>query len=163
MTRWEARDRTIRAAGDPIPGVMGIVNITPDSFSDGGRSLSAAAAAEHARGLIQQGADLLDLGAESTRPGSDPVPLEEELRRLLPVLEASGIGDCRPPLDRHVQGPGRRACPGQRRLDHQRRHRATRRPRHGPRRGGLGRWQSCSCTCLALPGPCKTIRVTTMS
>ena len=90
MTRWEARDRTIRAAGDPIPGVMGIVNITPDSFSDGGRSLSAAAAAEHARGLIQQGADLLDLGAESTRPGSDPVPLEEELRRLLPVLEHLG-------------------------------------------------------------------------
>lgn len=90
MTRWEARDRTIRAAGDPIPGVMGIVNITPDSFSDGGRSLSAAAAAEHARGLIQQGADLLDLGAESTRPGSDPVPLEEELRRLLPVLEDLG-------------------------------------------------------------------------
>jgi len=92
MTRWEARDRTIRAAGDPIPGIMGIVNITPDSFSDGGRSLSAAAAAEHARGLIQQGADLLDLGAESTRPGSDPVPLEEELRRLLPVLEDLGSG-----------------------------------------------------------------------
>src|SRR5208337_2869298 len=90
MIRWEARDRTIRAVGDPIPGVMGIVNITPDSFSDGGRSLSAAAAAEHARGLIQQGADLLDLGAESTRPGSDPVPLEEELRRLLPVLEDLG-------------------------------------------------------------------------
>ena len=92
MTRWEARDRTIRVAGDPIPGVMGIVNITPDSFSDGGRSLSLSlsAAAEHARGLIRQGADLLDLGAESTRPGSDPVPLEEELRRLLPVLEHLG-------------------------------------------------------------------------
>jgi len=92
MTRWEARDRTIRAAGDPIPAVMGIVNITPDSFSDGGRSLSLSlsAAAEHARGLIRQGADLLDLGAESTRPGSDPVPLEEELRRLLPVLEHLG-------------------------------------------------------------------------
>ena len=123
MTRWEARDRTIRAADDAIPGVMGIVNITPDSFSDGGRSLSASAAAEHARGLIQQGADLLDLGAESTRPGSDPVPLEEELRRLLPVLEHLGSDDCRPPLDRHVQGPGRRACPGPGRLDHQRRHR----------------------------------------
>ncbi len=88
MTRWEARDRTIRTAGDPTPGVMGIVNITPDSFSDGGRSLSAAA--EHARALIQQGADLLDLGAESTRPGSDPVPVEEELSRLLPVLEHLG-------------------------------------------------------------------------
>src|SRR5271157_840994 len=83
MTRWEARDRTIRAAGDAIPGVMGIVNITPDSFSDGGRSLSAAAAAEHARALIH-------LGAESTRPGSDPVSVEEELSRLLPVLEHLG-------------------------------------------------------------------------
>ena len=90
MIRWEARERTIRAADDAVPGVMGIVNITPDSFSDGGRSRSAAAAAEHARGLIQQGADLLDLGAESTRPGSAPVSLEEELRRLLPVLEHLG-------------------------------------------------------------------------
>jgi dihydropteroate synthase len=90
MIRWEARDRTILAADDAVPGVMGIVNITPDSFSDGGRSLSAAAAAEHAQSLIQQGADLLDLGAESTRPGSDPVPLEEELRRLLPVLDQLG-------------------------------------------------------------------------
>ncbi len=90
MIRWEARDRTIRAAGDPIPGVMGIVNITPDSFSDGGRSFSSAAAAEHARGLVQQGASLLDLGAESTRPGADPVPVEEELSRLLPVLEHLG-------------------------------------------------------------------------
>ena len=88
--RWEARDRTIRVAGDSIPGVMGIVNITPDSFSGGGQSISAAAAVEHARSLIQQGADLLDLGAESTRPGSDPVPVEEELSRLLPVLEQLG-------------------------------------------------------------------------
>jgi len=90
MTRWDARDRTILAAGDPIPRVMGIVNITPDSFSDGGRSFSPAAAAETARSLIQQGADLLDIGGESTRPGSDPVPLEEELRRLLPVVEQLG-------------------------------------------------------------------------
>jgi dihydropteroate synthase len=90
MIRWEARDRTIRAVDDTVPGVMGIVNITPDSFSDGGRSLSAAATAKHAQSLIQQGADLLDLGAESTRPGSNPVPLEEELRRLLPVLEHLG-------------------------------------------------------------------------
>jgi dihydropteroate synthase len=90
MTRWEARDRPILAAGDPIPRVMGIVNITPDSFSDGGRSFSPAAAAETARSLIKQGADLLDIGGESTRPGSDPVPLEEELRRLLPVVEQLG-------------------------------------------------------------------------
>ncbi len=90
MIRWEARDRTIRVAEDAVPSVMGIVNITPDSFSDGGCSHSAAAAAEHAKSLVQQGADLLDLGAESTRPGSSPVDLEVELGRLLPVLEHLG-------------------------------------------------------------------------
>ncbi len=88
MTRWQARDRTIQEAADPSPKIMGIVNITPDSFSDGGRSLQAAA--EHARDLAHQGADLLDLGAESTRPGSVPVPVDEELSRLLPVLEQVG-------------------------------------------------------------------------
>ncbi len=87
MVRWEARDNTLRAADETVPSIMGIVNITPDSFSDGGRALTDFAAAEHARSLIQQGADLLDLGAESTRPGSEPVDLEEELRRLLPVVE----------------------------------------------------------------------------
>jgi len=70
------------------PRLMGIVNLTPDSFSDGGRFLEVEAALEHARRLLAEGADLLDLGAESTRPGAEPVPLEEERRRLLPVLEA---------------------------------------------------------------------------
>jgi dihydropteroate synthase len=90
MTRWEAGDRTLWTADDTIPGVMGIVNITPDSFSEGGLALSAAATAEYALSLIRQGADLLDLGAESTRPGSDPVPVEVQLSRLLPVLEHLG-------------------------------------------------------------------------
>jgi dihydropteroate synthase len=67
--------------------LMGIVNITPDSFSDGGRFLEASAACEHALKLQAEGADLLDFGAESTRPGSDPVPISEQLRRLLPVFE----------------------------------------------------------------------------
>ncbi len=70
------------------PRLMGIVNLTPDSFSDGGRFLAVEAALAHARRLVEEGADLLDLGAESTRPGADPVPLEEERRRLFPVLEA---------------------------------------------------------------------------
>lgn len=70
------------------PLVMGIVNITPDSFSDGGRFFTAERAIAQARKLIDEGADLLDLGAESTRPGAAPVSADEELGRLLPVLEA---------------------------------------------------------------------------
>lgn len=69
------------------PKVMGIVNVTPDSFSDGGRYVSTQAAIKHAIKLVQDGADILDIGAESTRPGSPVVPLEEELKRLLPVLD----------------------------------------------------------------------------
>ena len=75
-------------AGRPWPLVMGIVNITPDSFFDGGRHASTAAAVGHARRLIEEGADLIDLGGESTRPGAGPVPPEEEMARVLPVLEA---------------------------------------------------------------------------
>lgn len=67
---------------------MGIVNLTPDSFSDGGRYLDVRAAVAHSEALIDEGADLLDLGAESSRPGALPVGLDEELDRLLPVLEA---------------------------------------------------------------------------
>jgi dihydropteroate synthase len=67
--------------------IMGILNITPDSFYDGGRYLEPPAALDQAHRLIEEGADILDLGAESTRPGSLPVPAEEQLRRLLPVLK----------------------------------------------------------------------------
>jgi dihydropteroate synthase len=67
--------------------VMGIVNVTPDSFSDGGSFLDAAAAVAHACELAAQGADILDIGGESTRPGAEPVSAGEELRRVLPVLE----------------------------------------------------------------------------
>lgn len=67
---------------------MGIVNVTPDSFSDGGRNFATEAAIEHALQLVAEGADLLDIGGESTRPYSTPVSAEEELRRVLPVVEA---------------------------------------------------------------------------
>jgi dihydropteroate synthase len=67
---------------------MGIVNVTPDSFSDGGRYASPEAAVAHGVELIEQGADLLDIGGESTRPGSQPVPVEEEIRRVVPVVAA---------------------------------------------------------------------------
>ncbi len=70
------------------PIIMGIVNITPDSFSDGGKFLNPDTAIAQAKQLIAEGADILDLGAESSRPGSDPVSAEEELKRLLPVLQA---------------------------------------------------------------------------
>ncbi|MEI6721113.1 MAG: dihydropteroate synthase [Betaproteobacteria bacterium] len=71
-----------------FPLIMGVVNITPDSFSDGGQFLSAQAAIAQAERLVSEGAAILDLGAESTRPGSAPVSEDEELARLLPVLEA---------------------------------------------------------------------------
>lgn len=72
--------------------VMGIVNVTPDSFSDGGDHDQLEAAVAHALGLVGQGADLLDIGGESTRPGSQPVSLEEELRRVIPVIERLAAG-----------------------------------------------------------------------
>ncbi|MCB9650083.1 MAG: dihydropteroate synthase [Deltaproteobacteria bacterium] len=68
--------------------VMGILNVTPDSFSDGGRYGDVDAAVEAALTMLAQGADVVDIGGESTRPGSDPVSLEEELRRVIPVVEA---------------------------------------------------------------------------
>jgi dihydropteroate synthase len=66
---------------------MGVVNVTPDSFSDGGMFLDADAAVEHGHRLLSEGADILDIGGESTRPGADPVSEDEELRRVLPVVE----------------------------------------------------------------------------
>lgn len=68
--------------------VMGVVNVTPDSFSDGGRFLDHDAAIAHGRGLIAAGCDVVDVGGESTRPGADPVPLAEELDRVVPVVAA---------------------------------------------------------------------------
>ena len=82
----------IDCAGRPLKldrtRVMGIVNITPDSFSDGGAHDSTAAAIAHALKMVEEGADLIDIGGESTRPGADEVPVEEELRRVIPVIEA---------------------------------------------------------------------------
>jgi dihydropteroate synthase len=66
---------------------MGILNVTPDSFSDGGCFLDAASAVEHARAMVGEGAHILDVGGESTRPGAEPVSAEEELARVVPVLE----------------------------------------------------------------------------
>lgn len=86
------------------PLIMGVINVTPDSFFDGGLYLSTAAAVAHARQLIDEGADLLDIGGESTRPGAAPVTLDEERRRVLPVLEA--LADAGVPLSVDTQKPG---------------------------------------------------------
>jgi dihydropteroate synthase len=78
------------------PLIMGVVNVTPDSFSDGGRSLECGAAIAHARRLVDEGADLIDIGAESSRPGAEGVSADEELSRLMPVL--AGLRDLTVPV-----------------------------------------------------------------
>lgn len=85
------------------PLIMGIVNVTPDSFSDGGLHATTEAAVAHALRLIEEGADILDIGGESTRPGSQPVPLDVELKRVLPVLE--GLKHVNAPLSADTQKP----------------------------------------------------------
>ncbi|MBK1726113.1 dihydropteroate synthase [Halorhodospira neutriphila] len=70
------------------PRVMGVLNVTPDSFSDGGRFLEAGSARAQARRMVEEGADLIDIGGESSRPGAEPVSAEEEIARVVPVIEA---------------------------------------------------------------------------
>src|SRR5207247_10695619 len=83
---WKARGYTLPSQDRVL--IMGVLNVTPDSFSDGGRYLSVEAAVARAEQIEGEGADLLDLGGESSRPGSQPVPLDVELARVLPVLTA---------------------------------------------------------------------------
>ena len=92
-----------RALSLERPLVMGIVNVTPDSFSDGGLYANRDAAVAHARRLLAEGADILDIGGESTRPGSLPVTLDEERRRVLPVIEA--LAGCGAPISIDTQKP----------------------------------------------------------
>jgi dihydropteroate synthase len=89
---WIVRDKPL--AGNGLRAIMGILNTTPDSFSDGGRFVDVPSATEHARKLVAQGAAILDIGGESSRPGARPVPLEIELERVLPVTRsiAPGLG-----------------------------------------------------------------------
>lgn len=79
------------------PLVMGVVNVTPDSFSDGGRFLDSESAISHARRLVNEGADVIDIGGESTRPGSDSVSAKEELKRIVPVIDGI-IDDMKVPI-----------------------------------------------------------------
>src|SRR5262249_39786773 len=82
---WVVRGRTIELT--PLPWIMGIVNVTPDSFSDGGAFLETSAAIDQALRLVEDGAQIIDVGGESTRPGAEPVPLEKELQHVVPVVE----------------------------------------------------------------------------
>jgi dihydropteroate synthase len=116
--RPSAAPRPPRFAGwdDLLPAgrtaVMGIVNVTPDSFSDGGRYLAPDAAVAHALRLAEEGADLLDIGGESTRPGAAPVPETEELARVVPVIEGLRAAGCRLPvsIDTAKAAVARAAC-----------------------------------------------------
>jgi dihydropteroate synthase len=83
---WRCRDREFRLAGKPL--IMGILNVTPDSFSDGGRYLEPERAVERGLALAREGADIIDVGGESTRPGAAPVAEAEELARVIPVIKA---------------------------------------------------------------------------
>jgi len=83
------------------PLIMGVVNVTPDSFSDGGKFFELKQSLAHAEALISEGADILDIGGESTRPGAAPVPLEEERRRVLPLLERLAGGATPISIDTH--------------------------------------------------------------
>ncbi len=86
MPPWSIRIGARTFAG-PGPFLMGVLNVTPDSFSDGGRFVAASAAVAHAQRLAAEGADLIDIGGESTRPGAPVVPEDEEIARVVPVIE----------------------------------------------------------------------------
>ena len=159
--RWQLRTRTLEFPRRPL--VMGIVNVTPDSFSDGGRFLDADAAVAHALQLVADGADLLDIGGESTRPYSEPVAADEELRRVLPVVERLVGAGADSDFDRYQQGGGR---PGGDRAGAEIINDVTGLDR---RSGDGSRWPSkrapaCArCTCKARRKRCRTIRRTPMS
>lgn len=84
---WKCRDRRFELGDGQPPLVMGILNVTPDSFSDGGRFSDSRKAVEHGLRMLGEGADIIDVGGESTRPGAKPADLEEELSRVVPVVK----------------------------------------------------------------------------
>ncbi|MDQ3753439.1 MAG: dihydropteroate synthase [Acidobacteriota bacterium] len=87
LREWKLARRSLSLGERTL--VMGILNVTPDSFSDGGRFSDLERALAHAEGMLAEGADIIDIGGESTRPGGEPVSVEEELRRVVPVIEES--------------------------------------------------------------------------
>lgn len=119
MMHFKQRARgVLDCAGRPLkldqPGIMGVLNVTPDSFSDGGRWLGRAEAIEHALDMQQAGADIIDIGGESTRPGAGVVAVQEELDRVIPVIEAIApqlsipvsVDTCKPEVMREAVSAG---------------------------------------------------------
>jgi dihydropteroate synthase len=100
---WRISDRTLTLER---PLVMGIVNVTPDSFSDGGKFVDSKAAIAHSRQLIADGADILDIGGESTRPGATPVSESDEMQRVLPVIAALAKDGAVISVDTSTMSPG---------------------------------------------------------
>src|SRR5215210_5047873 len=86
MTSWYIKDRVMPIGERTL--IMGILNVTPDSFSDGGQFLTLDNAQTRAEQMIAEGADIIDVGGESTRPGGEPVSIDEEIARVVPVIEA---------------------------------------------------------------------------
>src|SRR6476646_401619 len=87
---WKIGDRVLDLSHHGI--IMGVLNVTPDSFSDGGEHFEPQKAVEHALAMAEGGAGIIDVGGESTRPRAEPVSLEEELRRVVPIVEAIKAG-----------------------------------------------------------------------
>ena len=102
---WKLKDRTLEWQDRPL--VAGVLNVTPDSFSDGGRYLDPEQALDRALEMEAEGADILDLGGESTRPGASTISAEVELARVLPVLRKLQGRVKHSALHRHVEGAGR--------------------------------------------------------
>jgi len=151
--------------------VMGILNVTPDSFSDGGRFLSADAALQQAANMSEQGADIIDVGGESTRPGAEELPVQQELDRILPVIQsitarldvAVSVDTSKPEVMRAAVAAGavlindvfalQAPAPGRRRLRVAMRNRHSS-DRHQPSHvSRLSQRISCSLTCYLL---CRT-------
>ena len=84
--KWKLRNKTISLGGSPL--IMGILNATPDSFSDGGKFNTTKKATNHALKMIDDGADIIDIGGESTRPGSKQISLNEEINRTIPIIKS---------------------------------------------------------------------------
>ena len=140
--------------------VMGIVNVTPDSFFDGGRFLDAPAAVAHALQLVEQGAEILDIGGESTRPGASPVSEAEELRRVMPVIEQLAgrvkvpisIDTVKPGVARAALAAGASMVNDVAANRDDDRYVAKSWPRPAP--------ATCACTCKARRKPCRSTRLT---